>query len=373
MPSVRRVLVAVTGLTPQVVTETIFALATRKPDWIPDEVHVLTTLTGAELARQHLLAAQTGQFHRLCADYELGCIAFGESHIHVLCDTNGRGLEDIRSPSDNMAMADAILAKIAGITADPSSELHVSLAGGRKSMGFFAGYALSLYGRPQDRLSHVLVSPGFETHPAFFFPPRIPVVLSGRNGESLNTADARVDLAEIPFVRLRDRLPMELIAGGRFADAVAAAQRLESPSLFVSTQRREIICSGARVKLSALNFAIYAWHAWRTKTLPEPGIRLAQFNMVKSPLRRELFEYGKRLYPNPHGVDAEHWDNARLDADHANFSQWLAEKRSRINEAIRRTVGKAGERMYGIASETLAGKATSHRLLVPPDAIEFEE
>jgi CRISPR-associated protein (TIGR02584 family) len=33
----------------------------------------------------------------------------------------------------------------------------MSIAGGRKTMGFYAGYALSLYGRAQDRMSHVLV------------------------------------------------------------------------------------------------------------------------------------------------------------------------------------------------------------------------
>jgi CRISPR-associated protein (TIGR02584 family) len=48
--------------------------------------------------------------------------------------------------------------------------LHVSIAGGRKSMGFFAGYAFSLFGRTQDRLSHVLVNDPFESFPDFYFP-----------------------------------------------------------------------------------------------------------------------------------------------------------------------------------------------------------
>jgi len=39
---------------------------------------------------------------------------------------------------------------------DPNIQLHVSLAGGRKSMRFFAAYALSLWGRDIDRLTHVL-------------------------------------------------------------------------------------------------------------------------------------------------------------------------------------------------------------------------
>lgn len=37
-------------------------------------------------------------------------------------------------------------------------------------MGFFVGYALSLFGRAQDRLSHVLVSDPFESLTDFYYP-----------------------------------------------------------------------------------------------------------------------------------------------------------------------------------------------------------
>lgn len=52
-----------------------------------------------------------------------------------------------------------------------------NLAGGRKSMGFYIGYALSLFGRGQDRMSHILVEEAFETHPEFFYPPKKPLFL----------------------------------------------------------------------------------------------------------------------------------------------------------------------------------------------------
>ena len=42
----RKILVAVTGMSPQIVTETLFALVTQQ-GWLPDEVHVLTTGRGA--------------------------------------------------------------------------------------------------------------------------------------------------------------------------------------------------------------------------------------------------------------------------------------------------------------------------------------
>jgi CRISPR-associated protein (TIGR02584 family) len=56
------------------------------------------------------------------------------------------------------------------LTADPDCAIHASIAGGRKTMGFYLGYALSLFGRPQDRLSHVLVSSPFESNQNFFYP-----------------------------------------------------------------------------------------------------------------------------------------------------------------------------------------------------------
>ena len=54
------------------------------------------------------------------------------------------------------------------------ASLHVSIAGGRKTMGFYVGYALSLFARDQDRLSHVLVPPSLESRQDFFYPPPPP-------------------------------------------------------------------------------------------------------------------------------------------------------------------------------------------------------
>ena len=56
----RRILLAVTGLSPQVVTETVFALARAKPAAVPTEIHVITTAEGAERARLSLLTQDPG-------------------------------------------------------------------------------------------------------------------------------------------------------------------------------------------------------------------------------------------------------------------------------------------------------------------------
>lgn len=62
----RRVLLAVTGLSPQIVTETLYALAVQsRPAFVPTEIHLITTAQGREHARLNLLSADPGWFHRL--------------------------------------------------------------------------------------------------------------------------------------------------------------------------------------------------------------------------------------------------------------------------------------------------------------------
>jgi CRISPR-associated protein (TIGR02584 family) len=165
----RRILLSVCGLSPQVVTETLFALSQQQtPPFIPTEVHLITTTEGAQRAELALLSKDLGWFHRLCRDCGLEDIAFPRQNIHVVQDANGRALDDIRSLQDNQDAADTITSLVRTFSADPDSALHVSIAGGRKTMGFYVGYALSLFGRPQDRLSHVLVSEPFESSMEFF-------------------------------------------------------------------------------------------------------------------------------------------------------------------------------------------------------------
>ena len=88
----RRVLLAVTGLTPQIVTETLWALAVEgQPAWVPTEVRIITTRQGAETARCALLSDEPGWFHRLRADNGLPEIAFGGALPALPLDGGGFG------------------------------------------------------------------------------------------------------------------------------------------------------------------------------------------------------------------------------------------------------------------------------------------
>ena len=103
-----------------------------------------------------------------------------------------------------------------GLTADPDTRIHASLAGGRKTMSFYMGYAMSLLGREQDELSHVLISPpALENSPDFWWKPTgARLVRTGGSGEPCSTEDAVIDVAPIPFARLRYLMSQDLFIAG---------------------------------------------------------------------------------------------------------------------------------------------------------------
>ena len=264
----RRILLCVAGLSPQIVTETLYALTVPgESRFVPTEIHVLTTAEGAERARLMLLSDQPGWFQRLRRDYGLPAIRFTLDAIHILRTADGRLLDDIRNEVDNQAIADAITHVVRDLTVDPDSAVHASIAGGRKTMGFYLGYALSLFGRSQDRLSHVLVSSPFESNPNFFYPTPVSQVIfsAGPDQRPLDASAATVMLADIPFVRLRDGLQENLLKeGASFSEVVRQAQRnLAAPHLTLDVATGQVRCGETLLRLTPISFAWLAWFARR--------------------------------------------------------------------------------------------------------------
>ncbi len=261
----RRILVAVTGMSPQILTETLWCLAVQqKPTFVPTEIHLFTTTAGAMQATNSLLSGEQPWFPRLLQDYDLPPIPFTRSSIEVITDAAGEAMDDIRTAEDNEAAASFLTDRIRQLTEDPHAALHVSLAGGRKTMGYYIGYAMSLYGRPQDRLSHVLVTSPFESSWDFFYPTpyeRIIKVGSGERTLLVDCQNAQIDMANIPFVRLRDELPPRFLSGrSSFSQIVEAANRsLEQPVLQLNTSELSVTVDGQRIPLTEMEFVILYW------------------------------------------------------------------------------------------------------------------
>ena len=267
----RRILLAVTGLSPQVVTETLYALSVcSQPRFIPTEIRLITTLEGKRRAMLLLLHPEDGWFHRLCTDYRLSGIDFGAESIHVLNDAEGFPLCDIRNLEDNGYAANTTTEVVREATRDPDCAVHASIAGGRKTMGFYLGYALSLYGREQDRLSHVLVNTAYESNQEFYYPTPRSQVIHARAPDQrpLDAHDAEINLADIPFVRLRNGLNTGLVDGkASFSDAVKEAQGILPPiALVLEPATRTVRAAGETLKMSPAQFAFYWMLADRARS-----------------------------------------------------------------------------------------------------------
>jgi CRISPR-associated protein (TIGR02584 family) len=339
--SPRRILLAVTGLSPQIVTETLYALAVdRQPAWVPTGIRLITTRRGAKEARHTLLSEDPGWFHRLCADYRLPAIAFAEDDIHVIAAPHGEPLDDILTERDNAAVADFITEQVRALTEDANASLHVSIAGGRKTMGFYVGYALSLFGRAQDRLSHVLVSPPFESRPEFFYPAPHPRLIRDRDGREFDAGEACVHLGDIPFVRLRDGLPERLLQGrARFSEAVAEAQKALPPlALHLDPATRTVTAGSESFVLSPALFALYWMMAERCIAV-QGGVHWSDPNLGK-----ELLAYCRRLV-NVHSGGYEKTEKAYRNFTKDNFDP----AKTHVNDALERALGERRAWPYRIA------------------------
>jgi len=372
-PAKRRILLCAIGMSPQIVTETLYALAVRPapgvPRWVPTEVHIITTALGAQNARLTLLSAYPGWFHQLRRDYDLPPIAFDDAHIHTICDAHGAALDDIRTPGDNESAADQIAALVRDLTADPGSTLHASLAGGRKTMSYYLGYALSLYGRAQDRLSHVLVSSDYEAHPDFFYPTRGQRIIHTRepHPRALDCRDAQVQLAEIPFLRLRDTQPSHALHTGTVSlrEAVRLANLAQEPAVVeVDELRQRITVSGVPVQLTETTFAYYAWLLSRHKEgqgdvdISDPQHAQMFLDFVKSRFG-EMAEIYERIEQTSIGPSIRRNDTESLKGMFATY-------RTRVNLQLTAALGEALARRCHIQSH---GKRGAMRYDLPEDLI----
>ncbi|OQW96230.1 MAG: CRISPR-associated protein [Verrucomicrobia bacterium A1] len=198
-PSVFRfpssVLIAVTGMSPAILTETAWALAQESPPVIPSKVVAFGTSLSRDRLRKDLI--ESGVWANLRRTLKAGPdeLVFGDAGEHIrVFSHRGRELEDIRSPDDNAAAADFILEHLRQFAENPEMRIVASIAGGRKTMGALLYAAMTLIGRETDRITHVLADESLERRkdPSFFYP--------------CNAGEAKgVTLADVPFVPLRNK------------------------------------------------------------------------------------------------------------------------------------------------------------------------
>ena len=209
IPPRRSILSASIGTSPGVLTNAVWALAHQAVPVIPDEVVVLMTKDGKESLRRALF--EEGVWNEMLSDMRRekldtdGKLVFGEASIHMIPDRKGNEIDDLRTGDDNLRAADFMLGELRKYTEDNGTELHVSIAGGRKTMSALLLSCMTLLGREDDKVYHVLLPQEFEggTTPVFYYPKRSMRFKSRVTGKSYLGGKVKCELFEVPFVRMR--------------------------------------------------------------------------------------------------------------------------------------------------------------------------
>ncbi len=187
----KTVLICTLGRTPQVLVETVWALANRKEPVVPDEIVAVSMANFSNDVKDSVFGNGKG-WSTLLAKLKSTRISVTRklrfSEITIAADDKGV-IQDLRTTEDNTRCANYLFSLIRKYTMDDSSRIILSLSGGRKSLSALTTVVMSLLARPEDELIHLIADRELEDGRYHF--PR------GARGYSL---------FEIPFVRTRGLL-----------------------------------------------------------------------------------------------------------------------------------------------------------------------
>lgn len=347
MKKFHEILICVIGTTPQIITETIYALATKKDPVFLDEISILTTTLGKKKIEETLI--NRGILNNLIKDYNLPPLKLTDASFIVFSDQNGNLLDDIVTPEHNECVGDTITSYIKELSNDFSKRLHCSLAGGRKTMSFYLGMALQLFGRSWDELYHVLITPEFELNPEFFYkPPQNKIIESKMPDGSirtLETKNAQIHLTQLPFIRFRDKIHLE---GKSFRELIKEGQKSIDSNVMVLPLKLKLrersICIGDSLvinNISPIQLVFYTLFLVKKKACGKrkcsPGcdecfITIKEEIPGNSEMVKEIFYYYKLIYPSR----ADELFDKYKEGFH---SETIRSYISKINQKIKKELG----------------------------------
>lgn len=351
------ILLAVTGMSPAIITETIWALAHEEPAQIPHRVIAVTTSRGRDQIQKHLFQpteqlADTTPWQALrdtlsAVGHDLDDrLRFGTTgdDIRVITTTDpatgtSTELPDLQTPADNNAAADYILEQVRAIVENQDTQLIASLAGGRKTMGALLYACMNLIARSEDRLTHVLVNPPYDTLPHFWFPHQPGQDINHPHLDTVHPAsDARLQLADVPFVPLRNLFHKQLgHSPGGFANLVASCtgkihqQAAENLRLTLTFSTCELIINQHRAILSPKSFLFLAFLFHAAKS---GNTEFRDYYALADEFNTQLAQW-KESYSHPDNPSMDKWaDDDYLNADLSNDD--IRDRRSRLKEELKK-------------------------------------
>lgn len=270
------VLLSLVGTAPAVLSETVWALATQAEPVLPDRIIAMTTSTGADKIRDKLFDA--GHWAQMLEDLKdrgvetQGKLRFGPiaDSIRVFPDvTRSRELDDIRTAEDNEAVAEFFMETIRSFVENDSIRLIVAIAGGRKTTSALLYSVMSLLGRAEDQIQHILVDEHWVFQPDFMYPGCKGVFVDKMTDKSLSSADATLQIVDVPFVPLRYLFERDLQrSAGSFVSLMSQVRSrtinvVDDLAVQLLTDNGDFNICGQTVSLSPNEFLLYLYFARR--------------------------------------------------------------------------------------------------------------
>jgi CRISPR-associated protein Csx14 len=260
-------LLALLGLHPKVLTETLYGLCVKRSLAVTKVIGIASAVAKQKIVSE-LLHPVTGEFYKLCREYpeRFDGVQFTAESVRV-ARLEGEEIPDIANSRQSQAYLDLIIATVMEMTADKEICLHTVVAGGRRTLSVYLAMVMQLLARPQDRMYHLFVEPWeAEVNSDFYFPTRQSNPMTTYDGSAFDAKDVRVDLVEIPFLRLRPRVPAELLTSPDYQNIVAWVQREVdvAPQLLplsIDVTQHYILIGAIAIPFEPVELAIYWYFA----------------------------------------------------------------------------------------------------------------
>lgn len=268
-------LIATLGSSPAILTEAIWAIKDKWNQKI-DEVIIVTTSDGEKNIDEQLLNYNNSEIPLI--DMLMLDIGVQPRQLNikkeVVKDSNGIPLSDIRTSEDDSQYA-TLVHEITKRECNSGNRVYMLIAGGRKTMGAHGLSATQLYGGLEDKVLHVLVSEPFDKIRDFYYPSQKKKRVeyndfASNSKNTLNASDAIIDLIEIPFIRLKEILPLnsEIDFNQPYSKLVKDIKSYVSglstkkiKHLFVDVDNRTLFINGRtdehRIQLAPREFAFF--------------------------------------------------------------------------------------------------------------------
>lgn len=371
-------LIATVGISPAVLTETIWKL--NEIGELPDRIFALTTTEGRDKIREHLFGS--GLWSRFCADLGIreSEIHFPDRHMIVPRHPDGLEADDLRTYEDCMRFGDAIMEVVQDECSHSKRSVYASVAGGRKTMGAQLMAMMQVFGREQDKVFHILVDEPFESAP-FYYPEQSQQEIKTRNGTEVIARNAKIELYEVPFIRMGHRFKIAPVDGQSFEEFVEDIQdqlASESFQLTLEPSNRVVKQTGYESNASVLNPRPYMWLLYFSLKNHEAG-------RITDVMFKPLFGDGKtteriKLHLCYHFLTGEEWnEDGWYDADDGRLTAKAKKstlKKSRFDfvrelKKLKQEIGMDSHDLFWLDRNGQDVRTNINRLNLMPDRISF--